>query len=234
MIAAATLVIDPVLTYSTYFGGSGNEACSAIARVVIAGVLSPPSGCPAVAIDASSNIYFAGSTTSADFPVVPAASATPPAFQTALAVAPDVFVTKLNAAGSAVVFSTYLGGDGAIPPRGWQRIPLSTWWWRAPRLPVIFPSAGDGFSGRSLRARARTRLSANWIRPGDSLLYSTYLSGNGTESARGLALDSQKQDLRHRHHDFHRPARRDPFISRHAGRDSGRFAGYQPVFCQQG
>ena len=70
------LVIDPVLTYSTYFGGSGSEACSAIAGITIAGVLSPPSGCPAIAIDASSNIYFAGTTTSANFPVVPAASAT--------------------------------------------------------------------------------------------------------------------------------------------------------------
>ena len=57
------LVIDPELTYSTWFGGSGVESCSAI--LVVA---SPPSGCPAIAIDPSSNIYIAGSTTSADFP----------------------------------------------------------------------------------------------------------------------------------------------------------------------
>ena len=49
------LIIDPVLTYSTYLGGSGDEACPASARVLIAGISSPPSGCPAVAIDASSN-----------------------------------------------------------------------------------------------------------------------------------------------------------------------------------
>ena len=49
------LVIDPVLSYSTYLGGSGDEACS-----VIMGVSTPPSGCPAVAVDASSNIYLAG------------------------------------------------------------------------------------------------------------------------------------------------------------------------------
>ena len=103
-------MIDPVLTYSTYLGGSGDESCS-----VITGVATPPSGCPAVAIDASSDIYLAGSTTSANFPLTPQPTTDPPpaAFQTALATAPDVFVTKLNSAGTAIVFSTYLGGDGA-------------------------------------------------------------------------------------------------------------------------
>ena len=75
-----TLVIDPVLTYSTYFGGSGDEACS-----TILGVASPPSGCPAIAIDPSSNIYIAGSTTSTDFPVDPPVATPPSAFQPALA-----------------------------------------------------------------------------------------------------------------------------------------------------
>ncbi len=107
------LVIDPLLTYSTYFGGTGNEACSGLAGIVIAGVTSPPSGCPAVAIDASANIYLAGATTSADFPIVPPATAAPPAFQPTLATPPDVFVAKLNAAGSAIIFSTF--------PRGQRR-----------------------------------------------------------------------------------------------------------------
>src|SRR5437868_2251203 len=102
------LIIDPVLTYSTYLGGSGDEACPASARVLIAGISSPPSGCPAVAIDASSNIYIAGSTTSIDFPVVPS-----PPLQ-GLAVAPDVFVTKLHASGSAIVFSSYTVGGGVV------------------------------------------------------------------------------------------------------------------------
>ena len=187
------LVIDPVLTYSTYFGGSGSEACSGIAGIVIAGVLSPPSGCPAIAIDASSNIYFAGTTTSADFPVVPAASATPPAFQTALAVAPDVFVTKLNAAGSAVVFSTYLGGDGVDTTAG---VAADS----AFNVVVVGTTTSSNFPTSTSSAFQANRASVgahafvSQLDPvGETLLYSTYLSGNGTESARGLALDSRNK-----------------------------------------
>src|SRR6476620_7846727 len=93
------LVIDPVLSYSTYLGGSGDESCS-----VIMGAATPPSGCPAVAVDASSNIYLAGSTTSTNFPLTPQPATDPPpaAFQSLLAAPPDVFVTKLNSAGNAI------------------------------------------------------------------------------------------------------------------------------------
>ena len=187
------LVIDPVLTYSTYFGGSVSEACSGIAGVVIAGVLSPPSGCPAIAIDASSNIYFAGTTTSANFPVVPAASATPPAFQTAPAVAPDVFVTKLNAAGSAVVFSTYLGGDGVDTTAG---VAADS----AFNVVVVGTTTSSDFPTSTASAFQATRSGAgahafvSKLDPvGETLLYSTYLSGNGTESARGVALDPRNK-----------------------------------------
>ncbi len=187
------LVIDPVLTYSTYFGGSGSEACSGIAGIVIAGVLSPPSGCPAIAIDASSNIYFAGTTTSADFPVVPAASATPHAFQTALAVAPDVFVTKLNAAGSAVVFSTYLGGDGVDTSAGVAADSAFNVVVAGTTTSTNFPtSSASAFQATPAGAGAHAFVSQ--LDPvGETLLYSTYLSGNGTESARGLALDPRNQ-----------------------------------------
>ena len=187
------LVIDPVLTYSTYFGGSGSEACSAIGGITIAGVLSPPSGCPAIAIDPSSNIYFAGTTTSANFPVVPAASATPPAFQSALAVAPDVFVTKLNAAGSAVVFSTYLGGDGVDTTAG---VAADS----AFNVVVVGTTTSSDFPTSTASAFQATRSGAgahafvSELDPvGETLLYSTYLSGNGTESARGVALDPRNK-----------------------------------------
>jgi uncharacterized repeat protein (TIGR01451 family) len=182
------LVIDPVLTYSTYFGGSSNESCS-----LILGVVSPPSGCPAVALDPSSNIYIAGSTASPDFPVVPPAATPPSAFQTALAAAPDIFVTKLNAAGSAILFSTYLGGDGIDTTAG---VAVDT----AFNVVVAGTTASSNFPTTGSSAFQGTRTNANAhafvsvLSPtGENLLYSTYLSGDGAESARGMALDPRNK-----------------------------------------
>src|SRR5206468_4027453 len=89
--ASQPLVIDPVLVYSTYLGGSGNDSGLGIA------------------VDSAGSAYVTGETTSTTFPT------TVGAFQTASGggspVPQDAFVTKLNAAGSALVYSTYLGGS---------------------------------------------------------------------------------------------------------------------------
>src|SRR5205085_10469998 len=74
------------LLYSTYLGGAGNDQ----------GI--------SIAVDASGNAYVTGITGSANFPVSPGA------FQTVYAGACDAFVSKLNPNGSALVYSTYLGG----------------------------------------------------------------------------------------------------------------------------
>lgn len=84
---AKPLIIDPVLAYSTFVGGSGNEEGQAIA------------------VDAAGNAYVAGFTSSADFPAIRAA-------QPMLNGLYDVFVTKLDPTGSSFVFSTFLGGSG--------------------------------------------------------------------------------------------------------------------------
>lgn len=79
------LVIDPILSFSTRLGGNGNETANAIS------------------VDASGNIYVAGTTNSTNFPLAGA-------LQSKLAGSSDVFVTKLNPSGNALVYSTYLGG----------------------------------------------------------------------------------------------------------------------------
>ena len=95
---AKPLVIDPALAYSTYLGGSSESGAEAGYRI---------------AVDASGNAYVTGRTSSSDFPT------TPGAFQTTYGGAgecggpcQDAFVSKLNVAGSALVYSTYLGGNG--------------------------------------------------------------------------------------------------------------------------
>jgi len=77
---------SPVLAYSTYLGGSGDDFGSGIA------------------VDSAGNAYVTGETTSTDFPTG--------SFQNTNAGGRDAFVTKLNAAGTALVYSTYLGGSG--------------------------------------------------------------------------------------------------------------------------
>src|SRR5438445_2251552 len=83
--------LDPAgttLAFATYLGGSGQD--------------DPHAG---VALDAAGNIYVAGTTTSSNFP-------TQSALQPAIHGVRDAYVTKLNPAGSALVYSTYLGGSG--------------------------------------------------------------------------------------------------------------------------
>ncbi|WKZ17207.1 MAG: SBBP repeat-containing protein [Candidatus Jettenia caeni] len=79
------LVIDPVLEYSTYLGGSGFDSGRGIA------------------VDTAGNVYVTGSTYSFDFPTVNALDGH-------LSGSSDLFVTKMNAAGTSLIFSTYFGG----------------------------------------------------------------------------------------------------------------------------
>src|SRR5215203_3323585 len=82
---ARPLIIDPVLTYSTYLGGSGFDQGYAIA------------------VDSLGNAYVTGQTAAIDFPI------TTGAFQTNYG-GGDAFVAKLNPSGSALVYSTYING----------------------------------------------------------------------------------------------------------------------------
>lgn len=86
------LVIDPVLIYSTYLGGIGDDNANGIA------------------VDSSGNAYITGYTASTDFPIQnPLQGKKEGSY--------DAFVTKFSASGDEVVYSTYLGGIGS--DRGW-------------------------------------------------------------------------------------------------------------------
>ena len=162
------LVIDPVLAYSTYLGGSVEET----------GV--------DIAVDADGNAYVTGNVSSFNFPT------TAGAFQTTCAADPrfchDVAVTKLNPTGSALVYSTYLGGSDlesgtgiAVDATGSAYVTGQTWSTNFPTTAGAFQTTYggnvDGFV---------TKLDA----AGSALVYSTYLGSSGGDTNIGIAVDT--------------------------------------------
>jgi beta-propeller repeat-containing protein len=161
------LVIDPViLSYSTYLGGE-------------AGV--------AIAVDGDGNAYVTGYAGSTDFPT------TSGAFQGTSSGAFDAFVAKLNAAGSALVYSTYLGGSGddgggsiAVDASGNAYVTGGTSSTDFPTTAGAFQTAcAGGFSGPCGDAFV-TKLNPS----GSGLIYSTYLGGSLSDGGTGIAVDN--------------------------------------------
>lgn len=173
-----TLIIDPVLTYSTYLGGGGNEGCTAVAGAV-------KSGCPAIAVDSAGNAYVAGTTTSANFPP----SGTP--YQATLSGVADIFIAKFNSTGTALTFSTYLGGSltdtsaGVAADSGFNVIVAGT------TNSADFPTNGTNPAFQPTPLSSGNHVFVSKLdSTGSNLLYSTYLSGaTGADSTTGLALD---------------------------------------------
>jgi len=157
------LVIDPVLVYSTYLGGSGYVYGSGIA------------------VDASGNAYVTGYTSSANFP-----TASP--LQAASGGGPyDAFVSKLNAAGSALVYSTYLGGLSDDRGYGIAVDAAGSAYVTGYTNSANFPTTGSlqpAYGGGSDVFVAKLNVA------GSALVYSTYLGGSGWDEGRGIAVDA--------------------------------------------
>lgn len=157
------LIIDPVVTYSTFLGGTGVEQSSS------------------VAVDPSGNAYVTGFTKSIDFPT---ASASQPSYGGGPA---DAFVAKLDPTGTALIYCTYLGGSGndwgtSIAVDSATNVCL-TGFTSSPDFPTT-AGAFQTMYGGDLDIFV-TKLDST----GSDLLFSTYLGGNGAEENSGIAID---------------------------------------------
>ena len=151
-----------LIDYCTFLGGRGDDRAFAIA------------------VDGSGDVYVTGWTMSANFPVSEP-------LQSALAGAKNAFVTRLNPAG-VLVYSSYLGGNGsdsgnaiAVDNAGNITVVGDT-------TSTNFPRANPIQSGLN----GQTNVFVTRLSPaGDSLVYSTYLGGNGNDYGTAVAVDSR-------------------------------------------
>jgi len=157
--ADLALVIDPVLTYSTYLAGSGSDWANG------------------VAVDASGQAFVVGQTASTNFP-------TQSPYQGDQGIG-DAFVLKLNPAGDGLVFGTYLGGNSAdeaygvaVDLKGDAYIVGLT---ESTNFPVVNEFQSDQGSADGFVAK----LSAD----GSTLIYSTYLGGSSLDQTNAVAVD---------------------------------------------
>jgi hypothetical protein len=189
-----TLVIDPVLTYSTYLGGSGDESCSKIEQTQLGMSASFTPGCPAIAVDAAFRAYIAGATTSTDFPGISSSSYqacldSPPSTTCAPGPNSDVFVARLNSSGTGLDYATYLGGTGTDVTAGIAVDQNFNVHVAGITNSANFPTSSTT-AFQATPSSAGTHAFVSELDPaGAKLLYSTYLSGTGTDVATGLAVD---------------------------------------------
>src|SRR5438445_446259 len=162
--AKKPLIIDPVLAYSTYIGGSNSDGGSGIA------------------VDAAGNAYVTGNANSTNFPT------TTGAFRNGLVGFADAFVAKLDPTGSTLLYSTYLGGSDfndatgiAVDAAGNVYVTGST---HSNDFPTT-AGASQPTSGGDFDAFV-TKLNPT----GSALLYSTYLGSSDFNHATGIAVDA--------------------------------------------
>jgi len=178
---ARPLVIDPILAYSTYFGGTNAEF------VVVA------------AVDAAGEAYVGGLTISTDFPLTAGAFQAINYAQATNAVS-TAFVSKFNNSGTALLYSTFLGGNAiadtlheqgdyvhglAIDSAGNAYV---TGWTYSSDFPITNGAfqTGDQAAALGLATGFVTKINPS----GTGLAYSTYLGGNLISEPNAIAVDS--------------------------------------------
>lgn len=166
--ASLPLVIDPLLSYSSYLGGGDQDIAQAIA------------------VDRLGQVFVAGQTDSLNYP-------TNRAFRGTNAGNAEVFVSKLNPNGSALLYSTYLGGSRAdvafglaVDAGGNACVVGRT---ASPNFPTQNPvqSSLNGTNDDAFIVKLGTN--------GTNLIFSTYFGGGFNESAYGVAVDSGTNNI---------------------------------------
>jgi uncharacterized protein (TIGR03437 family) len=175
-----SLTIDPVLSYSTFIGGNGND------------------GVTALQVDSTGSAYFTGYTTSSNFPVTGGVQNANRGASggNGLASFGDVFVSKLNPAGTALAYSTYLGGANdevavaiTVDSTGNAFVAGST---RSTNFPTTAGAIQTTFGGVTAQGfySPGDAFVAKLNATGNQLLYSTYLGGSLNDMAWGIATDT--------------------------------------------
>jgi hypothetical protein len=161
--AAHPVVIDPVLSYATYLGGSEDDVAHDIA------------------VDGSGNVFMTGPTQSANFPTQIPFDATPGGGLF------DVFVSAFDSSGSGLIYSTYLGGSLddrstgiALDGSGNAFVTGTT---TSTNFPTKSPYDDTNGGGFDLFVSVLNST-------GSDLIYSTYLGGQSNDSGSDIALDS--------------------------------------------
>ncbi len=160
------LVIDPVLAYSSYLGGSAGDYGNGIA------------------VDSAGNAYVVGQAGSTNFPTT--VGSLQPAISGNLGYT-DAFVTKINAAGNAIVYSTYLGGSGPDVALGVAVDGTGSAYVIGEEQSSNFPSTAGAFQTPQF----------DWdmfvvkLNPtGSGLTYASHFGSEGADHGLAIALDS--------------------------------------------
>jgi plastocyanin len=154
------LVIDPVLSYSTYLGGSADDI---------------PVG---IAVDDQGEAFVAGLTDSTDFPS-----------SQGLNGGFDIFVTELNPSGSGIVYSSYIGGSKDDEGEAIHLDSSGQAYITGVTDSTNFPTT-SGASDRSFNGGAWDVFVSRLSSTGDALGYSTYLGGGKDDEGFGITLDA--------------------------------------------
>jgi hypothetical protein len=162
--ATKPLVIDPVFVYSTRLGGGDDDDGWAIAA------------------DSAGNVYVTGDTNSTDFP-------TAKAVRRGYAGSTDVFVSKLSADGSRLLYSTYIGGSDADVGYGIAVDPAGNAYVTGDTSSTDFPTVKP--LQAALASPGSPDIFVAKLSPdGSRLLYSTYIGGDHGERGNGIAVDA--------------------------------------------